>query len=79
MVEENQTQEEVFVFHQVLVVPQTQAQLQYRVRILVALALKVYDTTTHYSRTYTDVDILSYRTVVDRCSAYIRANSSLHF
>ena len=70
-------QRRIRVFHQVLVVPQTQVQLQYRVWILVALAFKVYDTTIRYSRTRPDVDIPSYRIVTDRCSEYIRTNNSL--
>ena len=67
----------MFVFHQVLVVPQTQDQVHCRVQIMAALAFKVYDTTTHYSRTHTDVNILSCRNVADGCSEYIRSTSFL--
>ena len=69
----------MFVFSQVLVVPQTQDQLHCRVQIMTALAFQVSDISTHYNRIYADVEILSCCNVVDGCSDYIRSTSSFHF
>ena len=67
----DQTEEEVLVFHQIFVSPQTQDPVQSRVRILVARAWTLYATPTYPSRTPADVDILSSRTVAGRSCAYI--------
>ena len=68
-----QTEEEVLVFHQLFVVPPTWDQVKCRVRILLALACKLCDTTPRQRRTYAAVDILSPRNVADPGYAYIRS------